>query len=105
MSGREIRIDVDLSIDRSTREQLLENTNNVPYTSITVISVTPGATFELGAGRGSPTFPYAVGDRWEVDDHRCDPPVTDGIYIKNGAQPLCSVTLHVGQGAQRSGGN
>lgn len=105
MSARDIRIDVDLSIDRSTLPQQLPETKNVPFKSFTIIAATPGATFDLGAGQGAPLFPFEVGDRWEVDDARCDPPVTDGLFIHNTAQPGAAIIIHVGQSAERGAGN
>jgi hypothetical protein len=105
MSGREIRIDVDLSIDRSTAPQQFPATQNVPYSNFTIIDMTPGATFQLGAGQGADLFPYGLGDGWGIDELRCEPPVTDGLFIKNAPQPGATLMLQVGIASQRAGGN
>lgn len=98
MSARDIRIDVDLGQARNAAQMFAE-TQNVPFTSFTVVSISPGATMSLGAGQGAPLFPMQAGDRWEVDDPRCDPPIADGLFITNTSQPGATAIIQVGAGA------
>ncbi len=98
MGQRDRRIDVDLSIARTTAT-IIDGTRNTPFTSWVVWEITDGASASVGTGQGADLFRVkAEGDGWQTKNE-CDP-VTDGLYVSNVAQPGATLQIALGMGSQ-----